>query len=107
MTQGKKGSRAETIDNGSPKIMSYLTLNFISFSFQFAMEFTVHYDNSNQNKTMVVDVPTDAKIDDAKSLCGLAQQTLTLLWSEPAINDSKVILNRTLTVEFSVVPNDT
>ena len=71
------------------------------------MEFTVHYDNSNQNKTMVVDVPTDAKIDDAKSHCGLAQQTLTLLWSEPAINDSKVILNRTLTVEFSVVPNDT
>ena len=71
------------------------------------MQFTVHYNNTNQNKTMVVEVPTNAKVDESKSICGPTQQTLTLLWSDIAFNDTTVILNRTLSVEFSVVPNDT
>jgi len=73
---------------------------------QFAIEVTVHYNTKDFNETMIVDVPPNATVA-AGSQCGQAKQSLTLVWSDLAFNDSSVTLNRSLTIDFAVMPNDT
>ena len=39
--------------------------------------------------------------------CAPSKQSLTLVRSDPAFNDSSILLNRSLAVDFAVMPNDT
>lgn len=67
------------------------------FKAEFAM--TVEANTTLTNQT-TFKLPKDAKADDAQSNCANETNTLSLTWSEAALNDTKVNLNRKLVFTF-------
>jgi len=74
------------------------------FMAEFAMSLTVNTTLTNQTQ---FDVPPAAKADGSESNCGNETNTLSLTWSEPAVNDTSVDLNRKLIITFKKAKNDT